>query len=157
MPELTLTLETDPNPKDIRILDDGLDEYNLRFSPMDHQPLAVFLRDSEGQVVGGLYGGTYWGWLYIKYLWIAEEYRARGYGQRLVVIAEEEAVRRGCNRSHLDTFGFQALPFYRQLGYEVYGVLEDCPPGDRRYYLQKRDLASPARAPDSRAGPSPVP
>jgi hypothetical protein len=38
----------------------------------------------------------------------------------------------------LDTFSFQARPFYEKLGYEVFGQLEDYPRGHSRYFLQKR-------------------
>jgi ribosomal protein S18 acetylase RimI-like enzyme len=32
---------------------------------------------------------------------------------------------------------FQAFGFYRRLGYEEFGRLEDIPPGHSRIYLQK--------------------
>ena len=38
---------------------------------------------------------------------------------------------------YLDTFEYQALPFYRKLGYELYGTLDGYPPGCRQYYLRK--------------------
>jgi hypothetical protein len=37
----------------------------------------------------------------------------------------------------LDTFEFQALPFYERRGYRVFGTLDGFPPGYRRFYLQK--------------------
>jgi GNAT superfamily N-acetyltransferase len=145
MDELRFSLENDPREEDVQRVVDGLVEYNLSHYPhRDYQPLAVFLRDAAGEVVGGACGGTYWGWLFVKYLWVAEEHRGRGYGRRLLEAAEAEAARRGCHRCHLDTLEFQALPFYRKLGYEVFGTLEDCPPGYERYYLQKHSL-SPSR------------
>jgi hypothetical protein len=39
--------------------------------------------------------------------------------------------------AHLDTFGDAVLPFYRRCGYEIWGTLEDFPPGGRRHVLQK--------------------
>jgi hypothetical protein len=38
---------------------------------------------------------------------------------------------------HLDTFDFQAKDFYVKHGYEVFGVLEDCPEGHVRYFMKK--------------------
>ena len=38
---------------------------------------------------------------------------------------------------HLDTFDFQAKDFYLKHGYEVFGVLDDCPKGHKRYYMKK--------------------
>ena len=52
--------------------------------------------------------------------------------------AEAEAVRRGCASAYLDTFDFQARPFYERLGYQLFGQLDDFPPGGSRYFLRKR-------------------
>ncbi|MCA9909224.1 MAG: GNAT family N-acetyltransferase, partial [Anaerolineae bacterium] len=48
-----------------------------------------------------------------------------------------EALRRGCNYAHVDTLDFQAPDFYRQLGYTVWGQLDDLPPGHTRYFMRK--------------------
>ncbi|MDB5536981.1 MAG: Acetyltransferase family protein, partial [Devosia sp.] len=37
----------------------------------------------------------------------------------------------------LDTFSFQARPFYEKLGYSVFGTIPDYPPGGARYFLSK--------------------
>lgn len=39
--------------------------------------------------------------------------------------AELYAVERGCTNAFLDTFSFQARPFYEKLGYRVFGILEN--------------------------------
>jgi hypothetical protein len=51
--------------------------------------------------------------------------------------AEAEAIRRGCRHAHVDTIDFQAPDFYLKLGYTVWGVLDDIPPGHRRIFLKK--------------------
>lgn len=38
---------------------------------------------------------------------------------------------------HLDTFDFQAKDFYLKHGDEIFGVLEDCSKGYKRYYMKK--------------------
>jgi GNAT superfamily N-acetyltransferase len=108
-------------------------------SPQDYRDLVVVSRRG-GEVVGGLIGFTHWNWLFIKQLWVSESVRGRGVGTELMQTAEREAVARACLHAHLDTFGFQALPFYQGLGYSVFGQLEDYPVGHTRYFLQKRDL-----------------
>ena len=86
--------------------------------------------------MGGLWGETYWGWLYVDVLAIHEKARNQGWGTRLMAMAEEEALRRGCHHAHLDTFDFQALPFYQKLGYTVFGTLDQFP-GEHKRYFQK--------------------
>ena len=108
-------------------------------SPQDYRDLVVVSR-LGGEVVGGLIGFTHWNWLFIKQLWVSESVRGRGVGTELMQAAEQEAVARACLHAHLDTFGFQALPFYQGLGYSVFGQLEDYPVGHTRYFLQKREL-----------------
>jgi len=50
---------------------------------------------------------------------------------------EQAARQRGCQYAHLDTFSFQARPFYEDLGYTVFGTLDDYPPGHQRFFMQK--------------------
>jgi len=51
--------------------------------------------------------------------------------------AEAEAIARGCRGAWLDTFAFQARPFYEQLGYTCFGELNDYPTGFARYFMNK--------------------
>ncbi len=120
----------------------GLIEHNdAAADPESYLDLTVVVRE-DGTAVGGLLGYTNWDWLFVKQLWLGEEFRGRGLGRDLVHLAEEEACRRGCQHAHLDTFDCQALPFYQSLGYSVFGQLEDYPAGHTRYFLQKRGLQS---------------
>ena len=48
------------------------------------------------------------------------------------------AASRGCFAATLDTHSFEALGFYQKRGYEVFGTLEDYPPGHTKYFLRKR-------------------
>ena len=51
---------------------------------------------------------------------------------------EKSAKDKGCYLIHLDTFDFQAKEFYENHGYEMFGVLDNCPAGHCRYYLKKK-------------------
>jgi GNAT superfamily N-acetyltransferase len=134
-----IELTASPDPADYQVIRDGLDAHSAaQGAPVDWVPLMLVLRNEQGTVVGGLTGGTYWGWLYVGRLWISEHLRGQGYGRRVLAEAELEAVRRGCHHVYLDTQDFQALPFYLELGYTVYGELEDMPIGHTRYSLQKK-------------------
>ena len=55
----------------------------------------------------------------------------------LIKKVEEIAKQKGCGLIHLDSFDWQAKDFYLKHGYEVFGILDDCPPGHKRYYMKK--------------------
>jgi hypothetical protein len=55
-----------------------------------------------------------------------------------MVEAETIARERGYIGVWLDTFEFQARPFYEKLGYEIFGQLESGPGAIARYFLKKR-------------------
>lgn len=117
----------------------NLDVFNqTQGHPEDWKPLTLALFDSKNILVGGLTGGTSWEWLLVSHLWVEEKYRRKGFGRELMKRAEDEARVRGCHSVHLDTFSFQALNFYLEVGYEEFGRLENYPQGHHRYYLRKK-------------------
>lgn len=141
MSQLKITIEDAPVPSDLEVLHRELKEFNeSRAGASNYKPLALFLRDTENQVVGGLTGSTGRDWLEIDCLWVSEVARGQGYGTQLIQTAEKEAIARGCHHAFVDTFSFQALDFYQKLGYIVFGTLEDFPPGYSRYFLKKTIL-----------------
>ena len=73
----------------------------------------------------------------MELLAVPESMRGQGIGTELMRRAEREAVVRGCRNAWLDTFEFQARPFYEKLGYTCFGELADYPPGFSRYFLRK--------------------
>ncbi len=76
--------------------------------------MVIFLRDPAGAIQGGLTGNMLGGWLHVRHLSITERLRYQGYGLILLRAAEEEAMAAGCRGAFLDTFSFQARPFYER-------------------------------------------
>ncbi len=137
--DLTITYDATPPPDAVTTVRAGLSGYNRQHAPDDaFTSLTLFVRDAEGTIVGGLLGGTIWRWLYIDILWLSDDIRSQGYGSRLLHEAERIARERGCMAAQLDTMSWQALAFYERQGYTVFGVLDDFPPGHRKYFLAKR-------------------
>jgi ribosomal protein S18 acetylase RimI-like enzyme len=104
---------------------------------MGFTSIAAFLRNTEGEIMGGVTGKAYWGWLHIEFLWVEFSLRKNGYGGSLLCGAESEARNQGCKYATLDTFSFQAKGFYEKLGYEVFGTLQGYTGEQERYYLRK--------------------
>jgi GNAT superfamily N-acetyltransferase len=137
--DLVLSVETDPPPGDVEALGRGLTEHALPSTGRPgFLPIGVFARDRSGTLVGGVHGQINWNWLHVALFWIAPARRHDGLGTELLETLEAAAVERGCTDAHLDTFSYQARPFYERHGYEVFATLDDYPSGHRRYYMKKR-------------------
>jgi aminoglycoside 6'-N-acetyltransferase I len=129
-------------PNDVAMLREeirrGLMAFNVEHAgPDNYQELAIAARDLSGRLVGGLYGNTAWRWLFVDLLWVDASFRRKGLGRRLLRAGEAAARARGCTRAYLDTFDFQARPFYEREGYLVFGTQDDYPPGHLKFYLAK--------------------
>ena len=136
MTNLRITIEAPPSKATLDVIDKGLDDFNGAFSPKRQEEFAVALKDASGLVAGGIYATVWGGMLFIKWLWIHEAHRRGGHGHSLMAAAEQEGRDRGCTAVWLDTFEFQARPFYEKLGYSIWGELV-YPAGFKRFYLQK--------------------
>jgi GNAT superfamily N-acetyltransferase len=124
--------------QDRRVIEEGLTRHALPTTRVPgFHPLAVLARDERQALVGGAVGTVNWNWLHVSLLWVAEHGRHAGLGRRLMAAIEAAAVQRGCTRAHLDTFSYQARPFYERLGYRVFGTLPDYPVGHQRFFMEK--------------------
>ena len=100
--------------------------------------LSVLLSEpATGNLVGGLWGRSLWGSMYIDVIFVPEQLRRSGIGSKVMRRAEAEAIRRGCHSIWLDTYNFQARSFYERLGFTVFGVIEGPPPMFPHFFLKK--------------------
>ena len=127
-----------PTENEIKYIREELNQFNNeRVGEDGHTPLNIVEYDINGNMIGGILGGTYWGWMYVDILWVHENHRYKGIGSKLLREAEKEATCRGCHHVHLDTMSWQAPEFYQKHGYEVIGILPDIPNGNQKYLLMK--------------------
>jgi ribosomal protein S18 acetylase RimI-like enzyme len=128
--------------KQIDFIDDKICEYNESNVPFElsipSSKLNRHIQDDNGNIIAGV-NCIYYSWkcIYIDALWVKEEYRNTKIGSQLLTEIEETAKEYDCHMVHLDTFDFQAKDFYIKQGYDIYGVLDDCPEGHKRYYMKK--------------------
>ena len=128
--------------EDRMFIDDGIMAYNKGKVTFTQEPPFIpvnrVIRNEEGEILAGVNSMIYcWRVLAIDVLWVKEAYRKMGYGTRLLQELEKVAKEEKCSMIHLDTFDFQAKGFYEKNGFEVFGTLENCPPGHARYYMKK--------------------
>ena len=126
------------DPELVRFLDERIAEYNWQHWEVSQRlPLAVQLKNDQGEIIAGCSGRTFGNWLQINTLWVCESLRGQSIGKELLELMESQAVKRGCNRAILDTLNFQAEPFYRKLGYKTEWVQEDYPKTGCKYFMTK--------------------
>ena len=134
-----VALETNPKLEEIGVLEERLYEFNVRATgTADARLFAWFLRDENQAVIGGIYGWTWGAACYVRYLYVPETLRNQGYGSALMLAIEAEAKARGCGQIVLETHDFQAPEFYRRLGFEVTGRVDDYPRDHQYLTMVKR-------------------
>jgi ribosomal protein S18 acetylase RimI-like enzyme len=138
---MTLRIERSQNPTDEerQAILLPLRAYNAAKAGVSTQePVALLVRNENGEILGGLHGRVFYQWLYIDLLSVPEQARGQGMGTKLMQMAENLAREKECIGIWLDTFDFQAPEFYKKLGYSELGQIADYPPGHKRFFFQKR-------------------
>jgi GNAT superfamily N-acetyltransferase len=137
-----LTVHDNDDLPEAALVEAGLDATNAAVAALRNvRPLVVFAREQAEDVVGGAVGRTWGECCELRQLWVAESHRQCGLGTRLVREVERRARERGCRRLYLETFSFQAKPFYEKLGYQVIAEINGFEDGIVKY-LMIRDLRS---------------
>lgn len=117
---------------------DGIIYHNVARTGQDAgYVVRYYLRGDGDEIMGGLLGQIWGGWLHINILWVAHPARGKGHASDMLERAEAYARERGCRGIHLETFSFQARPLYERLGYHVFSQIDDYPPGHTYFYLKK--------------------
>ena len=115
----------------------GLIGYNAeKMGKQKYKRFAVTLRE-RGKIVGGIVGEVWTTVLFIQFFWMEQKYRGKDFGTKLIKSIEDEARKFGATRSYVDTMSFQAPGFYRNCGYEEFGMIEGYPKGVTRHWFTK--------------------
>lgn len=125
-----ITQEANPKPDEVQVLGDGIMAYATQ--KKGHKPIeffAFFIRDENNKICGGCSCCNLYGCLYVDQLWLQENLRGKGYGTQLMLAAEKLGKEIGCTFSTVNTIDWEALGFYKKLGYKVdferHGFLKD--------------------------------
>ncbi|WP_157213390.1 GNAT family N-acetyltransferase [Rhizobium sp. CF122] len=139
--QVTIQLVRNPGSHERSAIAASLIEFNASRigRPTEDKLLALTVTEPEtGNIIGGLWGSTIHDHLHVDLLVVPEALRHGGIGRRLMALAEQEAIDRGCRGAWLTTHSFQARGFYERLGYEAFGIMDDFPPGHSFIFLRKR-------------------
>ncbi len=144
MAELRIDFDPHGSEAEARFIEESVNLHNVAATGRaDYQPVKLLLRSAQGELLGGLVASLRAGWLHVQYLWVAPAVRGAGHATRLLDAAEAHARAHGCAHAVLETFSFQARPFYERRGYAVVGTVDGYPEGHAKYMLRK--ALAPAR------------
>jgi GNAT superfamily N-acetyltransferase len=111
-------------------------EHNLKYIT-EYEEYVLCLKDNCENIIGGIVASKDNERMTINYLWVDDSARGNDYGSRLIKHIEEIAINKECAVVWLNTFGFQAPDFYIKMGYELFGILENCINGYNQYFFKK--------------------
>jgi GNAT superfamily N-acetyltransferase len=117
----------------------ALYDYNVEQTGIaDRRPVAAVATDPDtGLVVGGLWGRTEFGLLFLEMFFLPAALRGQAAGAQLLAMVEGEAMRRGCKRAVVETSTFQAPGFYVRHGYHEFGRVSFEVDGHARVFMRK--------------------
>jgi GNAT superfamily N-acetyltransferase len=135
-----MNIEVVENPEQdlIEYLDKKIADFNwANWEVSERTPLAVQIKNAQGEVVAGAAGRTFGDWLLLNTLWVSDELRGQNIGSQILKEIEQAAKKRGCTQCLLDTLNFQAMPFYENHGYQTQWVQQGYPKTGCKYYMLK--------------------
>lgn len=135
----SIIYEQNPLSKDTDILAKGIANNAKQHGLDPIEPFAFFIRNEDNAIKGGCNGNIGYNWLYIDQLWVDESYRGKGYGTRLMQAAEKLGLEKKCLYAAVNTASWEALDFYKKLGYRV-ELERDGLPRDSSFYFLRKDF-----------------
>ncbi|KPI87412.1 acetyltransferase family protein [Leptomonas seymouri] len=104
----------------------------------NRREFAMTAKTKENALAGAILGYTNYNEAHIAMLAVNPECSVRGTGTTLLKACETAArTKYDCNRMALETFCWQARPFYEKYGFEVFGVQRNQPKGHEKYFMEK--------------------
>ncbi|MES2198909.1 MAG: GNAT family N-acetyltransferase [Chlamydiota bacterium] len=79
----------------------------------------AFVAHDKGCFAGAIVVGLFWGALHVKKIYVGDEYRGKGIGSQLMEYALKYGRDNKCSFAFVETMSFQALDFYRKMGFEL--------------------------------------
>jgi GNAT superfamily N-acetyltransferase len=138
--DLEIVLDVEPAASDVRSVAEGLLEAAESYlaTGRSRRPFSVFVRSSDGALLGGLNARLAYGDLHIDQLWCAPVIRGHGFATRLLDRAEAFGRENGASAALLNTFDPELVRFYERRGYHAIGEVARLAAGQPVFFLRKQ-------------------
>ena len=113
-----------------------LQEYNSKYIT-HYEELSYCIENENSECIAGIVASRDMDCITVDYLFVDDTYRKNGYGSKLLIYIETQAIRLGVKRIILNTFSFQAPAFYKKNGYQLFGKIEPCFSDYDQYFFKK--------------------
>lgn len=115
-----ISYENNPKKEDTNFIWQRITEIAIKTQGhKEHESFGFFMRDENNQIMGGCNGFIFYGCLYVDQLWVNHSLRKKGYGTQLMQSAECLAKEKNCLFMAVNTMHWEALDFYKKLGFYV--------------------------------------
>lgn len=130
--------DSNPQPADTKIIWENISENaKIKRNFPSGKPFAFYIKDELNQIKGGCSGYIYYGCFYVDLLSVELSLRGKQYGTQLMNEAEKLAHENDCNFIAVNTMDFEALGFYKKLGYNVEFERHGFDKNSIMYFLKK--------------------
>lgn len=121
-------------------ISDGLKKHAIKTMGIDGTSLepVAFEITHEENLAGYAVVQLFWGQLYIKYLYVEEEFRGFGLAKKLMEEIFHYGKTQGCTFAFVETMNFQAPDFYQKLGFKIEFISSGYNKDVSFYYLSKQ-------------------
>jgi GNAT superfamily N-acetyltransferase len=125
-----------PGDATYQVLDHELVAFNRSHADWNTQTFTALVRDANDRLLAGARAIVRFGAVEIRGLWVDGSLRGKGVGRTVVMAVENHSAVLGARMALLDTYDFQARPFYEKLGYQCFATFE-YPNGAKRFYMSR--------------------
>jgi ribosomal protein S18 acetylase RimI-like enzyme len=125
MTDLEILLDETGNTAFKNPIIQGVRAYNFPYlGAWESKPFTFYIKDSDETIIAGAFGR------YIPYelveidcIWVEEKYRKQKLGARIAKAVEDFAKNHGAKCINLYTMDFQAVGFYKTLGFVLLAII----------------------------------
>ncbi len=117
---------------------------NEACSIISEQPYTIFVTSNKDKIIAGAIGHIL-GYKHIgksckvSTVWVDENHRNKGLGKKIMDEVSTYATNKKCKNIHLETYEWQAKPFYEKCGFKMVAVAPNVQKmhGMEQYYMKK--------------------